>query len=118
MDDQRTNRESGPSLRLFFANQSIGQINHVVFSDYTGFGVFRPDPKLPGPIQDFIAFSESWHARLKRGDHCDASEFEMYDDICNSSDWNTVDHAGSVVTIGAPSFIDGEITWRTKQQNL
>lgn len=95
----------------------VGEILDPFISDGTGHGRFRlqvasgHDPATRR-VLEFIAFCEAWHARLKAGADPDASEFDTYRDVWESSSWHTVASDGSISRIEEPVFVEGEVTWR------
>jgi hypothetical protein len=105
------------SLELRYGDVVVGEISEPFLSDDTGYGRFHPRPvsahdPLGRRVREFITFCEGWHARLKAGADPDASEFDAYREVWDSSSWHTVASDGSVNRIGGPVFVGGEVTWR------
>jgi hypothetical protein len=45
----------------------------------------------------------------------DASEFDAFDDVVNSDQWQAVSAEGTMVPVAqAPVFVEDEVTWRSR----
>ena len=104
----------GMNLELHYGPQLVGVIESPIWSDNTGYGLFRPATRDDSSIRrvwEFIAFSGDWHERLRAGRSRDAAEFNAFCDIHESTLWHTVAPDGSVARISSPVFVQGEVTW-------
>jgi hypothetical protein len=104
-------------LQLFYDNLLVGDIAGAFLHQGTWFGEFHQViAAQEGPVAQrvcaFIAFCHAWHARLREGAACEASEFDHFSDVLRSGLWLTRDSDGTAATIDeAPVFVDGEISW-------
>jgi hypothetical protein len=68
-----------------------------------------------GPLHrrlcEFIVFCEEWHQRLRRRQDHAATEFDQYEDVIESGLWQVPCPDGTVLTISAPGFVEGEASW-------
>lgn len=102
------------TLRLRYGPHLIGTVEDAVWSDGTGYGVFRPAADggaSPERVRRYVAFSEEWHERLRAGRPHDAAEFTAFADVHESPLWHAVHPDGTRERVGGPVFVAGEVTW-------
>lgn len=101
-------------LELHYGPHRIGTVEGAVWSDGTGYGVFRPsaagDVGLER-VRRYIAFSEEWHERLRADRPHDADEFRAFADVHESPLWHAVHPDGTSERVSGPVFVAGEVTW-------
>lgn len=107
-------------LELYYGSIRIGSIEDAFYSDDTGYGIYRlsdgDDPDDPGKrrVREYIAFSEDWHARYKKNEAFEDSEWDAFQDVTASRLWRTLSREGVASPMDGPVFVEGEISWRTK----
>jgi hypothetical protein len=103
-----------PNLELFYGPNLVGMIEGALWSDGTGYGIFRPsgaDEPATRRVREYIDFSEDWHVRLRSGQPHNKTEFDAFRDIHESELWRAVGEDGKAEPIFGPVFVDGEVTW-------
>jgi hypothetical protein len=102
------------NLELRYGPHLVGVIEGVVWSDNTGYGLFRPaagDDPAVRRVREYIAFSEEWHDRLRAGRPHHADEFGAHREVYESGLWHTVASDGTAAGVAGPVFVAGEVTW-------
>ncbi len=106
------------NAELWSGGLLVGRVKGVIESDATWHGVLERtvaagQGAAAARVVEFIAFSEEWNERVRRGEDPDPGEFGRFADLVESTTWR-VGGLGAVRRISkAPVFFAGdEVTWR------
>lgn len=106
------------NLQLWFGDVLVADLLNAFPDQGTWFAQYRQvvaaeQGSLQARLCEFIQFCEAWHQRLDRGEDPDAKEFDQYVDVIESASWRVLCPDATYLGVaGAPTFIQGDASWK------